>query len=204
MPPRLFRTAGRALLWKSKSKRRTISRLSACCCAKPRTVWWLSTRFPGSINPSEWRNTNWFARFPNHWIPICPVSRKSRRNCPGILTGKNHHEELHSKGATLRVGLLWAPLSLRSLRDQRRGRCPAHPLREEGCRGCLVSGMSEAKIHKGYKRTQVGVIPEDWDIKSVNNIASIKTGPFGTLLKASEYSDGNGVPLISVGEIREG
>lgn len=34
-------------------------------------------------------------------------------------------------------------------------------------------------------------------------LAHIQTGPFGTVLKASEYS-GHGVPVISVGEIREG
>jgi type I restriction enzyme S subunit len=56
----------------------------------------------------------------------------------------------------------------------------------------------------GYKQTEVGVIPEDWEPKSIQEFASIKTGPFGTLLKASEYSEGDGVPLISVGEIREG
>lgn len=33
--------------------------------------------------------------------------------------------------------------------------------------------------------------------------ADIQTGPFGTVLKASEYSS-NGVPVISVGEIRHG
>jgi type I restriction enzyme, S subunit len=59
-------------------------------------------------------------------------------------------------------------------------------------------------IPPGYKQTEVGVIPEDWDVKSVHDLATIKTGPFGTLLKASEYSEGDGVPLISVGEIRAG
>ena len=56
----------------------------------------------------------------------------------------------------------------------------------------------------GYKQTEVGVIPENWEVKSIHEIAAIKTGPFGTLLKAAEYSESNGVPLISVGEIREG
>jgi type I restriction enzyme, S subunit len=56
----------------------------------------------------------------------------------------------------------------------------------------------------GYKQTEVGMIPEDWEVKSVHEFAAIKTGPFGTLLKAAEYSEGDGVPLISVGEIREG
>lgn len=56
----------------------------------------------------------------------------------------------------------------------------------------------------GYKRTELGLIPVDWEVKSIHEFATIKTGPFGTLLKASEYSKGDGVPLISVGEIREG
>jgi len=61
-----------------------------------------------------------------------------------------------------------------------------------------------SQLPKGYKQTEVGVIPEDWDTKSVRELAQIKTGPFGTLLKASEYSDKEGVPLISVGEIGAG
>lgn len=59
-------------------------------------------------------------------------------------------------------------------------------------------------VKPGYKQTEVGVIPEDWEIKAAHEFASIKTGPFGTLLKADEYSEGEGVPLISVGEIRKG
>ena len=59
-------------------------------------------------------------------------------------------------------------------------------------------------VPQGYKQTEVGVIPEDWEISTIGNLASIKTGPFGTLLKASEYSRGDGVPLISVGEIGSG
>jgi type I restriction enzyme S subunit len=38
----------------------------------------------------------------------------------------------------------------------------------------------------------------------VHELALIRTGPFGTLLKASEYSTSDGVPLISVGEIGTG
>jgi type I restriction enzyme, S subunit len=59
-------------------------------------------------------------------------------------------------------------------------------------------------VRPGYKHTEVGVIPEDWVVKRVHEFASVKTGPFGTLLKASEYSESDGVPLISVGEIRQG
>ena len=66
------------------------------------------------------------------------------------------------------------------------------------------STINSPSIPPGYKQTAVGVIPGDWEVKTLHEIAIIKTGPFGTLLKASEYSDSDGVPLISVGEIREG
>jgi type I restriction enzyme S subunit len=58
-------------------------------------------------------------------------------------------------------------------------------------------------VKSGYKRTEVGHIPEGWEVTSIGQIAKIKTGPFGTLLKASEYSR-EGVPVVSVSEIRPG
>lgn len=67
-----------------------------------------------------------------------------------------------------------------------------------------LSTLNYPLIREGYKLTEVGVIPEDWEVKCVSEFADVKTGPFGTLLKASEYSKGDGVPLISVGEIRSG
>ena len=60
------------------------------------------------------------------------------------------------------------------------------------------------EVRAGYKQTEVGVIPADWIVKSIRDLAQIKTGPFGTLLKASEYSRNEGVPLISVGEVGVG
>lgn len=59
-------------------------------------------------------------------------------------------------------------------------------------------------VRPGYKQTEVGVIPEEWEVKAVRDFGGIKTGPFGTLLKAEEYSGNDGVPLISVGEIGVG
>lgn len=60
------------------------------------------------------------------------------------------------------------------------------------------------ELKPGYKQTEIGVIPEDWGVKSVKEFALIKTGPFGTLLKASEYTGTDGVPLVSVGEVGKG
>lgn len=61
-----------------------------------------------------------------------------------------------------------------------------------------------AQVKPGYKQTEIGVIPEDWAINRISEIGQIKTGPFGTLLKAHEYVKSDGVPLISVGEIGDG
>src|SRR6266702_8300059 len=47
-----------------------------------------------------------------------------------------------------------------------------------------------------WRRTTLGELINDGS-------ASLQTGPFGTVLKASEYTD-SGMPLISVREIRHG
>ena len=38
-------------------------------------------------------------------------------------------------------------------------------------------------IPPGYKQTEVGVIPEEWEVKIVGDLAQIKTGPFGKYSK---------------------
>lgn len=40
--------------------------------------------------------------------------------------------------------------------------------------------VEERKVPKGYKKTEVGVIPEDWDVDSIGNLASISTGSKNT------------------------
>ena len=56
------------------------------------------------------------------------------------------------------------------------------------------------EVKAGYKQTEVGVIPEDWDVTNVCEIASpvrnaIVGGPFGSDLVSTDYVD-NGVPVI--------
>jgi type I restriction enzyme, S subunit len=60
------------------------------------------------------------------------------------------------------------------------------------------------ELKPGYKQTEVGVIPEAWRIASTSDIGAMRTGPFGTSLRANEYSGRDGVPLISVREIGDG
>ena len=46
-------------------------------------------------------------------------------------------------------------------------------------------------VPAGYKRTEVGVIPEDWDLCSLESVGidpSVKAGPFGSSLTKSSYT----------------
>lgn len=54
----------------------------------------------------------------------------------------------------------------------------------------------------GYKQTEIGVIPEDWEMISLGEIASVKTGPFGSALHAEDYVQ-SGTPIITVEHLGE-
>ncbi len=58
-------------------------------------------------------------------------------------------------------------------------------------------------VQPGYKMTEVGVIPEDWDVERVGKHATFRTGPFGSSLHQSDYIE-NGVPVINPMHIQKG
>jgi type I restriction enzyme S subunit len=64
-------------------------------------------------------------------------------------------------------------------------------------------------VKPGYKQTDVGVIPEEWEIIRFSDLAdksipwSIAGGPFGSNLKASDYTD-EGVRIIQLQNIGDG
>ncbi len=54
----------------------------------------------------------------------------------------------------------------------------------------------------GYKQTEVGMIPEDWEGTTVGEISDVKTGPFGSALHEKDYVN-NGTPIITVEHLGE-
>lgn len=59
------------------------------------------------------------------------------------------------------------------------------------------------EVRLGYQQTDIGVIPRDWDVKSLGDCASFRTGPFGSALHKSDYIDG-GVPVVNPMHINDG
>jgi restriction endonuclease S subunit len=59
------------------------------------------------------------------------------------------------------------------------------------------------EVRPGYQQTDIGVIPRDWDVKSLGDCASFRTGPFGSALHKSDYIDG-GVPVVNPMHINDG
>lgn len=58
------------------------------------------------------------------------------------------------------------------------------------------------KVPKGYKQTEVGVIPDNWDVVSIGEISEVKTGPFGSTLHEKDYVI-DGTPIITVEHLGE-
>ncbi|GIA88960.1 restriction endonuclease subunit S [Vibrio cholerae] len=55
---------------------------------------------------------------------------------------------------------------------------------------------------KGYKPSELGEIPEDWEVMSIGTIADVKTGPFGSALHEKDYVQ-SGTPIITVEHLGE-
>ena len=57
-------------------------------------------------------------------------------------------------------------------------------------------GSEAVEVPPGYKRTEVGVIPEDWFPTTLGLLATFRTGPFGSALHKADYVN-DGVPVVN-------
>jgi type I restriction enzyme S subunit len=55
------------------------------------------------------------------------------------------------------------------------------------------------EVKPGYKQTEVGVIPEDWDVKRLGDLADIEAG-----LSKPKIVFGSGCPVVMVQNLYEG
>lgn len=69
--------------------------------------------------------------------------------------------------------------------------------------------MSSEDIKPGYKRTEIGLIPEDWNVDTVDSVTpragkfGIVDGPFGSNLKTVHYRK-SGIPIVTSGYVTDG
>lgn len=59
------------------------------------------------------------------------------------------------------------------------------------------------EIKLGFKQTEAGVLPVDWEAKKLGEMASFRTGPFGSALHKSDYTN-DGVPVVNPMHILDG
>lgn len=57
------------------------------------------------------------------------------------------------------------------------------------------------ELREGYKQTEVGVIPEDWEVKSLQNIANIERGKFTARPRNDPKYYGGKIPFIQTGDV---
>jgi type I restriction enzyme S subunit len=58
-----------------------------------------------------------------------------------------------------------------------------------------VKPLRQGSVPTGYKQTEVGVIPEDWDVASIGTIASFKSGEGINVAALSEQSSDTSIPV---------
>ena len=62
-----------------------------------------------------------------------------------------------------------------------------------------MKGMKETK----FKNTEIGRIPDDWEVRTINSFCSVKTGPFGSMLHAEDYV-AKGTPIVTTEHFKNG
>ncbi len=72
-----------------------------------------------------------------------------------------------------------------------------------------IDMINRGEVPKGYKKTKVGMIPEDWEVKKLGETRDMEDkysftgGPFGSDLKTEHYTS-NGVRVLQLQNIGDG
>lgn len=61
--------------------------------------------------------------------------------------------------------------------------------------------VTNTTIKKGYKQTEVGVIPEDWEVKRLGEVAEIKRGKFTPRPRNNPKYYGGNIPFVQTGDV---
>ena len=56
-------------------------------------------------------------------------------------------------------------------------------------------------MREGYKKTEVGIIPEDWEVKKIGDIVNIKSGSSPSKFNLSEQGE---YPFFKVDDMNYG
>ena len=63
--------------------------------------------------------------------------------------------------------------------------------------------MDTTQVPAGYKVTELGVLPQDWEVAKLGKHVAFRTGPFGSALHKSDYVPG-GIPIVNPMQIVAG
>lgn len=61
--------------------------------------------------------------------------------------------------------------------------------------------MSSTQVPEGYKQTEVGVIPEDWKVQRLDEIAKLERGKFSARPRNDPKFFGGNIPFIQTGDV---
>ncbi|MCU2522372.1 restriction endonuclease subunit S [Enterobacter hormaechei] len=151
--------------------------------------WTTEKKFRSSLE-SEMVGSAGHRRVPlvaikTYLIP-CPKNRKEQRAIADTLSDVDNFiiasEKLIAKKQAIKTATMQQLLTGKT-------RLPQFALRDDG-------------TAKGYKETELGIVPEDWSIFTIGDIADVKTGPFGSSLHEKDYVL-DGTPIITVEHLGE-
>ena len=57
------------------------------------------------------------------------------------------------------------------------------------------------ELKPGYKQTEVGIIPEDWEVKTFESVAHIERGKFTARPRNDPKYYGGDIPFIQTGDV---